>query len=513
MHVRRLVPLGLLLAALVSARAEVRLNPLFSDHLVLQQGREVPVFGTAAPGEQVAVIVGPRRGSAVADAAGRWMVRLGSLPAGGPLVMTVAGSNTLTVNDVLVGEVWVCGGQSNMQWTLGNAHEAERYINGSADDGLRLLTVRRQATDEPLEEAVLDQPWAVCGPESVRNFSAVGYHFGAHLREKLGVPVGLISSNYGGTPAEAWTRQRTIWGEPRLRGAWQRWMELLTVWPETMDRYREALSKWETDAAAARQAGTQVPQRPGLPYGPTHVQRPGGLHNAMIAPLQPYAVAGAIWYQGESNAGRAYEYRTLFPAMIEDWRDGWGQGDFPFLFVQLAPFMAINPEPMTSAWAELREAQLLTTTAIDNTAMAVIIDVGEENDIHPRRKQPVGERLGIAARALAYGERILYRGPTYHHADREGSRMRVHFTSCGNGMEVRGESITGFTIAGADQVWHNAVARLAGGDEVLVESPAVPAPMAVRYGWANYPVVNLWNSAGLPASPFRSDDWPGVTGP
>jgi sialate O-acetylesterase len=263
---------------------------------------------------------------------------------------------------------------------------------------------------------------------------------------------------------------------------------------------------------AAKQEGKMPPPAPKAPGNPTNQRSPSTLYNAMIAPLVPYAVRGAIWYQGESNAGQAYEYQILFPAMIQDWRAAWGEGDFPFLFVQLAPFQKIQAEPQQSAWAELREAQRMTSLHVPNTGQAVITDVGEENDIHPRKKEPVGERLALLARGLVYKEKIEYSGPTFSQLEIQGSQAIVHFGHTGGGLEAHEGALTGFTLAGEDQKFYNAQATIQG-DTVVVTCPQVEKPVAVRYGWANYPVVNLWNQAGLPASPFRTDAFPLLTQP
>jgi sialate O-acetylesterase len=275
-----------------------------------------------------------------------------------------------------------------------------------------------------------------------------------------------------------------------------------------MEDYRKAAEQ----ARASGQAPPRPPQAPGDPTSPGNPNRPSVLYNAMIAPLVPYAIRGAIWYQGESNAGRAYEYQTLMPALIQDWRQSWGQGEFPFLLVQLAPFMAIQPEPAESAWAELREAQRLTALGVPNTGMAVITDVGEEQDIHPRKKEPVGHRLALAARGIAYRQPVEYLGPTFDSMEVEGNRAILRFKHARGGLVVKGDRPTGFTIAGPDHKWYNADAVVQG-DEVAVSSPQVSQPVAVRYGWANYPVLNLWNRDGLPATPFRTDRFPLTTQP
>jgi sialate O-acetylesterase len=356
-----------------------------------------------------------------------------------------------------------------MQWAVNQSADPESTIQSARDPGIRLFTVPRQATGTPLTE--VKASWQQLSPDTVKDFTAVGYAFGKALRAARKVPVGLISTNYGGTPAEAWTRKAIIEQD----------------FPSIITSQRLASMPMTNPNAA------------------------GGLYNAMIAPLIPYAIRGAIWYQGESNAGRAWEYRTLFPAMIRNWREDWGQGDFPFLFVQLAPFMAIEQTPKESAWAELREAQLLTLTSSKNTGMAVITDLGDEKDIHPKRKREVGERLALAARKLAYGENITYRGPEFRSITVRGSKAVVDFNYADGGLHANGP-LTGFAITGEDGKWVNADAEIHR-KSVVVSSPQVKRPVAVRFGWANYPVVNLTNGAGLPASPFRTDTYPVTTQP
>ncbi|MBX7165238.1 MAG: sialate O-acetylesterase [Pirellulales bacterium] len=461
------------LAALVGcslvspALAEVRLSGLFTDHLILQRGMPVPIWGTGDNGEMVTVSFAGHEAKATIEG-GRWQVTLPELEASAESrELSVKGTNLITIKDVVVGEVWLASGQSNMQWPVNRSADPEQTIAAANHPLLRLYTVPRQAADEP--QADVMSHWEICSPESVPEFSAVGYAFGLHLHDALKVPVGIISTNYGGTPAEAWTSKEEL-------GA------------------NEALSYMLTNPPAMG------------------VQRPYGLYNAMIHPLIPAAFRGAIWYQGESNAPRAYEYRTLFPVMINCWRKAFARGDFPFLFVQLAPFMKIEPEPGDSAWAELREAQLYTSQTVPNTAQAVITDLGDEVDIHPKAKAPVGNRLGMAARALAYGEPIIYRGPVYKSVEFKGADAILSFDSVGAGLVAKDGPLTGFAVAGADQKFHKAEARI-DGDKVIVTCAQVAEPMAVRYGWANFPVVNLWNQDGLPASPFRTDDFPLTTKP
>ena len=481
------------------AKAEVRPNGLFSENCVLQRGVQVPVWGTAENGEKVTVQFQNQTVSTT-PADGKWRVMLKPLTTGGPFTMTIRGANTVEIKNVLVGEVWLCGGQSNMQWAVHQSADPEKHMASAQDSHLRLVTIPRRASDEPL--TTVEAAWKEASGENIRDFSAVAYHFGKRLREQLKVPVVLISSNYGGTPAEAWMRRESIEQVPELR-------PILTEHQKRVDDYPALMKAHEAAVEKARAEGKQIPRPPADPK--TSPQRPTGLYNAMIAPLSPYAIRGAIWYQGESNAGRAHQYRTLFPEMIYNWRRAMGNRDFPFLFVQLAPFMEIKAEPMDSAWAELREAQRMTARAVPYAGMVVITDVGEERDIHPKKKEPVGERLALAARALAYGESVKWEGPEFDAVKFEAGKAIVQFRLDGSALQTpNGEDVKGFTIAGEDRKFVNASARIEG-NKVIVWSEAVPNPVAVRYGWANYPVVNLRNKEGLWASPFRTDTWPGIT--
>jgi sialate O-acetylesterase len=522
MH-RRFAPVLALVVGLAAAglaRADVKLHPLFTDNMVLQQGMPVPVWGTADPGEEVAVMVaaeGATSGFAVkatADQAGHWMVKFPvTQRPEAPIRITVKGKNTVELKNVLVGEVWVCSGQSNMEMSVNGTFEAPKTIAAAANPKLWLFTVKKATATEP--QKTVEGKWVECTPDTVKGFSAVGYFFGRDLQKDLNVPVGLIHTSWGGTPAEAWTSQEGLDAVPSLKYYHERFAQTMKGYdPEkAQEKFKADLAKWEEAAAKAKADGKPAPRRPNPQAAPAKSPNsPSTLYNAMIAPLIPYGIKGAIWYQGESNASKAYEYQTLFPTMIEDWRTHWGQGDFPFLFVQLAPFMKISKEPGESPWAELREAQRLTTQKVKNTAEAVIIDVGEETDIHPKKKEPVGHRLALAAEALAYGKHVEYSGPEYKAMKTEGNRVALSFDHAGAGLEARDGALTGFTVAGKDHKFHTAQAEIQG-ETVVVWNPDVSDPVAVRYGWANYPVVNLWNKDGLPASPFRTDDFPLTTAP
>ena len=468
---KRLIIIAVALAlAATAAGAAVRPAGLFSDNAVLQQGIAAPVWGFADNGEKVTVKFQAQELSTEAKD-GKWMVRLAPLKAGGPFDMTITGSNTIELKNILVGEVWVCSGQSNMAFTLDRADNATQAIAASSDPMLRLFTAPRKASWTPLDD--VEASWVLCNPDTAKSFTAVGYFFGRDLRKALNVPVGLIHTSWGGTAAQTWTSPDGFKALPEY-------------------------AQYVADENAAKGTGAN---------------HPSVLYNAMINPLIPYAIKGAIWYQGEANASNAYKYRALFPTMIKSWRDACGEGSFPFLFVQLAPFAGGQKPLREDSWAELREAQLLTTKTCPNTGMAVITDVGDPTNIHPTRKEPVGGRLALAARKIAYGESIVYSGPIYKGMKVSGGSITLYFDHVGGGLVAKDGDLKGFTIAGTDTKFVNATASIVGGNKVVVSSPSVPNPTAVRYGWANCPVVNLWNKDGLPASPFRTDDFPMVTAP
>jgi sialate O-acetylesterase len=512
------------------AHAEVKLHGLFTDHMVLQRDATAPVWGWADDGEPVTVEFRGKKVSTTAKG-GAWMVKLGKLKAGGPDELKVTGKNTITLKNVLVGEVWIASGQSNMEWPLRASFHAQEDILPANNPNLRLYTVPKLKANEPVKN--VDSAWKETAPGSVSNFSAVAYYFGLKLQKDLGVPVGMIHTSWGGSPAEVWIR------EPVLAANADYKRDILDAYPAQQKKFEEAVAQFEKEQAEAKSEGKAFTKR-----RPSPGWKPCELYNGMIAPLIPYAIKGAIWYQGESNAGRAHEYRTLFPDMITNWRKDWGQGDFPFLEVQLAPFLAIKDEPGESTWAELREAQLLATKVLPKVGMAVITDVGDPKDIHPIWKKPVGERLELAARAIAYRERINYSGPVYRsmkvkedkavlsfdHVGEGLGGMQIHLDKVpgaenAGGITVKHNSekgwnnfpLAGFAIAGEDRkfVWAKAEVE---GNKVVVSSPQVPKPVAVRYGWADCPVVNFVCSPGfqqpvLPASPFRTDDWPMITAP
>lgn len=476
------------------ARADVKLPALISDGMVLQQEMPAPLWGWADEGESVTVEIQNQKVSTTAKD-GKWTVRLKPLKAGGPFTLTVSGKNKIELKNVLVGEVWICGGQSNMGWRLNQSDNAETEIAAAKYPMIRLFTVPRAELDAPVAD--VKAGWKECSPESAAAFSAVGYYFGRDLHKARNVPIGLINNAVGGSPAESWTSAGVLNDDAEYK-------QFAAGYPKQMEKYEKAMEKYKEDAEKAKAENKPAPRAPGKPW------MPSGLYNGMLAPLAPYAIKGAIWYQGEANATRAYQYRRLFPTMIRDWRALWGQGDFPFLFVQLAAFGPNSQKLGESDWAELREAQLMTLSASPETGMALAIDVGTYDDIHPRKKEPVGARLALTARALVYGEKIVHSGPVYQSLKVEGDKVALSFKHTGGGLEARGGELKGFIIAGADKVWREAKAEIKG-DRVIVSSPEEPKPVAVRYAWAKYPECNLYNKEGLPATPFRTDDWPGVT--
>lgn len=653
----RFLLLLVLLTMSVAAQASVRLPAIISDNMVLQQQTKVRIWGSANPGERVIVTLQQKSSSTIADKDGHWETSLDPLTAGGPFELIVKGDNLLIVRNVLVGEVWLCSGQSNMEWPLINTVNGAEAVAHAKYPEIRLFTVAKHTATSPLTD--VEGHWVVTTPDEAAHFSAVGYFFGRELQQQLKVPVGLIHSSWGGTPAEAWTSHDALLSSPELKPILDRYESSLNVSPQTKEAYARAVAQWEeknlyidtgnkgealgyADPAFAASdwskmdlpqqiesagllidgaiwfrkvldlpeswAGKElvlslppiddqdvsyfngtkigsigretpnsyaVPRRyvvPGslvhsgrnviavrvfdwageggfsregaMSLGPSSAESislkgvwdykvelalepkhpdwgtrpeevgvsnqnsPTVLYNAMLAPLVPFAIRGVIWYQGESNAGRAYQYRTLFPTMIRDWRRAWGTV-FPFYFVQLPNWRAHKAEPDESDWAELREAQAMTLRE-PQTGMAIAIDLGDELELHPRNKLDVGRRLAQLALAGTYGQKVTPSGPLFDRYTIDGDKVRIHF-KYGDGLKtIDGGPVKGFAIAGEDRRFVWADARI-DGETVIVSSPKISRPVAVRYAWANNPVTNLYNKAGLPASPFRTDDWSGVT--
>ncbi len=495
------------------ARADVKLPALFGDNMVLQRGVAVPVWGEAAPNEKVTVQFAGQTKTATAGDDGQWMVKLDPLAVAESGTLEVKGNNAITINNVAVGEVWIASGQSNMEFRLSGASNAQEAIAASTDPQLRSFNVAKATATEPQKD--VKGQWQIAGPNTSGGFTAVGYFFARELRKKLNVPVGLIHTSWGGTPAEAWTSSPALLSDPDYKPMLEGWDKRVADYPAAMEKFKnETLPKWQEEVAKAKAEGKPEPRRPAEPAGPLDPHRPAILYNAMLAPLVPYAVRGAIWYQGESNAGRAYQYRKLLPAMIADWRKAWGvtkPEDFPFYIVQLANFQAEKPEPGESAWAELREAQTMTAMMPGN-GQGLAIDIGEAADIHPKNKQDVGIRLADAALAQTYGQPMEYSGPVYDSMKVEGNKVRLKFKHAEGLMSKAADpnAIPGFAIAGEDKKWKWASVKIEGND-IVVWNDEIANPVAVRYAWADNPKATIYNAAGLPAVPFRTDTWPGVT--
>lgn len=615
--------------------------------MVLQRNKPITLWGWADAGEKITITFKNQKKSTKADKAGKWIVRLDSESAGGPYQLTVKGKNTLVLNNILVGEVWVCSGQSNMEWTVQNTNNAEQEIKDADFPEIRQFLVQK-AVSSKLEEDVRSGEWKVCSPGTVSDFTAVGYFFARELYRSLKIPVGLVNTSWGGTHSETWTSREAFAGSDEFKQmissmppldldvlAKQKQEEQLknlqrmniTLPAKGVENWKEASfndKEWKTmklpdlweqqgledldgivwfrrsinisaddagkegllelamidDSDESFVNGIKVgatknkyneKRRYKIPAGvlkegknviAVRVDDTGGgggiygdardfklttagnveiplagewsfsvenlsmsnatvgpnsyptlLFNAMVNPLLNFAIEGAIWYQGESNAGRAYQYRTAFPLMIQDWRNHWKQGDFPFYFVQLASFNSANGDSRNgSTWAELREAQTMTLS-LPNTGMAVTTDIGEANDIHPRNKQDVGKRLAAIALNQTYGQKNVFSGPVYKSMITDGNKARVSFTHLGTGLVAKDKYgyLKGFEVAGADQKFHYAKAWIEG-NEVVVSSEHVASPVAVRFGWADNPEdANLFNNEGFPASPFRTDTWKGIT--
>jgi sialate O-acetylesterase len=512
-HTRRIAcsTVAAVAACAALAVAEVRVAPIFGDHMVLQRDQRDKVWGWANPGEAVTVTIDTQTHKTTAGADGKWSVTLQPMPAGGPHTLTLQGSNTLRFEDVLVGEVWICSGQSNMELPVSSANDAEIEKLTAKFPKIRLISVPRLGTQEP--QSTFDGKWELCTPETVASFSAVGYYFGRQLHQTLDVPVGLIDNAWGGSACEAWIRRDLLEADARYKPLLARWAELERDSSGARAAYDKALADWKVTAEKAKSEGRRAPAQPQSPDARLRGNaRPANIYNGVLKPTIGYGIRGAIWYQGEANANRGYEYREMFPLMIRSWREEWGIGDFSFYWVQLADYLAEKPDPGESMWAELREAQTMTLSRLPATGEAVIIDLGEAQDIHPRNKQDVAKRLARWALARDYGFPVAHRSPIYKSMETEGSRIRITFDHAGAGLKPFDVAEPrGFAIAGSDQKFVWAQAKVIAPDKVEVWSDAVERPVAVRYGWADNPRCNLYSREGLPVTPFRTDDWPGVS--
>jgi sialate O-acetylesterase len=482
-----------------AAQAEVKLPNIFSDHMVLQQGQKNKVWGIAAAGEPITITIEKQAHKVTAAPDGKWHMALDPIPVGGPYVLVVKGSNEIKIDDVLVGEVWICSGQSNMEWSVNDSNDPDLERLAAKHPRIRMINYPNIGVQEPIFSHP-DSKWMVCSPDTVGGFSAVGYFFARQLHRTLDVPVGMINNSWGGSACDSWIRRD-------LLAADESYKPLMDDWAQKEAQFKELSGKSDLSEEQQKQLNS-------LKVAMGGNSRPGNLYNGILKSHLGYGIKGAIWYQGESNVGRAYQYRDMFPLMIKSWRDEWGQGDFPFYWAQLADFLAENPNQFDSAWAELREAQTMTMARLPNTGEAVIIDIGEGKDIHPMNKVDVGRRLARWALAKDYGIAVPYHSPQYKSMERQGNKIVLTFDYVnGPWRPFDTHEPRGFAIAGEDRkfVWGKAEINLKDGT-IAVSAAGIENPAAVRYGWADNPVVNMYSkSSGLPLTPFRTDDWPGVT--
>lgn len=493
--------------------------------MVLQQQQANPIWGWDAPGTEVSVTFAGKTKTAKADAKGKWTVKLDPAPVNAqPATLTIKGTSTRELKNVLVGEVWICSGQSNMGFSVGHTWDADLDMAQAKYPLIRIISVPQVGTQEVQD--TFNGQWEECSPANVGGFTAVGYHFGRILHEMLGVPVGLIDNAWGGSACEAWVRRDLLEKDPRFQPMIERFKKVEDSFSqEAFDKqaaaYQKQVEGWTVARREALKAGKPAPaalKRP--PQNPmTGQKRPGNLYAGVLHPTIGYGIKGVVWYQGESNSSQAKEYRDLFPFMIQHWRDEWKQGDFPFYWVQLADFKAYQTEPVESDWAELREAQTLTMKKLPKTGQCIITDLGEANDIHPKNKRDVAERLVRWALVNDYGQKLVYRSPELKDAKFDAGKALLTFDYAPNGLRTLDiDEPQGFAICGEDKKWVWAKASIIGGskkgsNQIEVSSPSVTKPIAVRFAWADNPVCNVYSAEGLPVTPFRTDDFPMLTDP
>lgn len=492
--------------ALSTASAAVKLPAIFSDHAVLQREAKVPVWGWADPSEEVTVSIAGQSKTTKADEKGKWRVRFENLKGDGPQELTVKGSDTVTVHDVLIGEVWLGSGQSNMAMTVNRAKNfEEEKAAAAATQKIRVFTVSSGPAETEQENCV--GKWVVCSPETVGGFSATAFFFGREVHRQIEVPMGIINSSVGGTPIESWISADVQHASPELKA----YFDESKPTPQLSDeeqtaRYQKALELWKKKVAAAKAEGKEPEGR--APKDPIAARKSKGgigqLFNGKIAPLIPYAIRGALWYQGEANSNgpKANFYQFQLPLLVSDWRKRWGY-EFPFAWVQLPNF---TKGGQADAWCLVREAEL-KSLKLPKTGMAVTLDIGEEHNIHPLDKQDVGKRLATWALATVYGQKVPSSSPLPAGHEIKGSEVIVKFSHADGGLTAKDGALRGFTLAGEDKIFHDAQARIEG-NTVIVSCPEVPKPVSLRYAWKDWTNANLYSGAGLPATQFRTDDWP-----
>lgn len=494
--------LVLLLSLLsLSLFGEVSLPNIFGDHMVLQRDQDNPIWGAASPGEVVSVSISDQNHTTIANQQGKWKLLLSPLPAGGPHTLEIKGKNTLYFEDVLIGEVWFCSGQSNMEWAVSRINHSEVELATASNPQIRLITIAKNGTQIPQDN--IEGQWTTATAQSVSNFSAVGFLFGKRLQAALNVPIGLIDNSWGGSAAEAWVPREVL----QRAGTFDDYIKTMD---ERCSQYTDEIHATKIAEFKNWEASGKPEPRLRWPNDPRYgQQRPANIYNGMVHPLMGYGIKGVIWYQGESNTSRSDQYRELFPLMISTWRDIWKQGDFPFYWAQLTYFHEEVTDPNADSWwARLREAQTMARS-LPSTGEAVIIDVGEGRDIHPRDKQTVADRLARHALSKDYGFEMASDSPSFASMVADGNSIRISFNSVSRGG-LRAFDVTnvrGFRIAGEDRKFVWADAQIIGKNKVRVSSDSVVNPVAVRYAWADNPVANLEDRNGLPVTPFRTDDW------
>ena len=505
----------ILLLALPAAlhAAELKLAAIFADHMVLQRDKAVPVWGWANPGQKILVEFGDQKKTGVTGTDGKWLVKLDPLSASAEprtlVVQAGATNRELQVEDVLVGEVWLGSGQSNMAFVVKSARDFEKEKAGADLPLIRMFREGSKAAKSPQPDG--NGQWSVCSAETVGSFSATLFFFGRELHRELRIPLGLINSSVGGTPIESWISAEAQAKVPELQEQLVATAKAAAEFDEAKAKanFEKELDHWKERAAKAKAEGRAVPRRPRDPLEQRRRRGGiGGLFNGKIAPLIPYAIRGAIWYQGEANShpGKGEFYQYQLPALVNDWRTRWGE-EFPFAWVQLPNFQRSG-----EGWMLVREA-MLKTLCLPQTGMAITVDIGDSKDIHPKNKQDVGRRLALWALGNVYAKKVpATSGPLPAGHTVRGSEIVVSFRHADGGLEAKDGALAGFVVASEDRQWQPAQARIKG-DQVLVSSPHVKNPVAVRYAWEADPVCNLYNGAGLPASPFRTDDWPAESEP
>ncbi|MFK7981504.1 MAG: sialate O-acetylesterase [Saprospiraceae bacterium] len=506
---RFIITLLLCLLGQLNLVATVQLPDILTDNMVLQREQPVPIWGTAAVGEKVVVTFGKQQKETTADEQGNWKVFLAPLKVS--FQPTTLKINEHELKNILVGEVWLCSGQSNMQWTVAQSGNGQDAISKANYPNIRLFNVSREVAFKRKEGKLAT--WQACSPQSVADFSGVGYFLGQDLFQKLQVPIGLINASYGGSQVEAWTPRPYLQTSADFLPCIEREKIWAAERAQVKIDFKKAIQDWEKADKVAKEKEEKSPKKPRVPDALRDYRIAGSIYENLIAPLIPFGIKGVTWYQGESNEERAEQYRLLLPTMIQSWRDKWQQEALPFCLVQLPNFRPINNAPEDIAWSHLRESQRRVAEQTEKVDMVVTIDLGEVDNGHPSNKKDVGLRLAKWAISTVYRGNEIWSGPMYKKAKIKKGKVVLFFDQIGKGLQIsQGSELKEFTIAGKDKQWHWAKAKIKGKKKIVVWSDKVKAPLAVRYAFNQNPSLqNLTNHSGLPASPFRTDDWPGPT--